>query len=194
VLQRVSLGFFFAAALIPSVVVKAQSTPNIAAVFSARKVSAGTYTNDFFGLTLTPAKAHFTQGGFVSAQAHRARLVDAQSDAKDETRYEIAVLADARSIYPPTLTAEQYVRSVRHQMESQGAQTIQQEQPVKISGVSFVGAIVETAAQNGQAAHYLGIYSTLLNGYVLSVQPEATSEDNVKKIILTMVRFKLSTH
>ena len=168
---------------------EAQELPkDISAVFAAGKITAAKYQNEYFGLTLTPTNAHFTQGGFVNAGGKRARLIDAQTNADNDGKYEISILADERSVYPPSLTLQQYVSSVRHQFEKDGAKTVQQEFPIEVSGLHFVGATVQIA-EKGKETHYLGIYSTFLNGYVLSLEPEATSEGQLRQIVLTMVHF-----
>ena len=84
-------GFFFA---VMGAVTEAQ-TPikDISAVFAEGKVEDNQYKNDYFGLTLTPIGAEFTQGGFVSSQGKRARLIDAQANAKNwEDKYSIAII------------------------------------------------------------------------------------------------------
>ena len=129
------------------------SVKDISAVFAEGKVSGNQYKNDYFGLTLTPAGARFTKGGYVSPQGNRARLVDAQANSKGwEDKYSIAVLADALSANPLVKSPEQYVRSVRHQLEREGLATVQEESPIDISGLRFVQATLKMT-EDGRA-HY----------------------------------------
>ena len=68
---------------------------DIASVFAEGKIHGYEYTNDYFGLTLTAVNAQFTEGGFVSSEGKRARLIDAQCNAESwGDKYEIAILAE----------------------------------------------------------------------------------------------------
>jgi hypothetical protein len=166
-------------------------TRDVSAVFATGKISATEYRNDYFGLTLTPLNAHFTQGDFVNVDGKRARLIDAQANAGNyEDRYEIAILADALSANPLIQSPTQYVRSVRHQFEKEGMATIQEESPIEISGLQFVQATMKVAEQG--RVHYRGMYTTFLNGYILSLDVSAASPERMKQIILSAVHFKAS--
>ena len=166
------------------------SVKDIFAVFAEGRVSGNQYKNDYFGLTLTPIGAEFTKGSFISQQGKRARLVDAEANAKEwEGKYSIAVLADALSANPLIRSPEQYVRSVRHQLEREGLTTVQEESPIEISGVRFIQATMKTA--EGGLEHYQGMHSTFLNGYILSLQVEAPSQERLRQIALSMVSFKV---
>jgi hypothetical protein len=161
----------------------------ISAVFSEGKVSGGQYKNDYFGLTLTPANAEFTQGAFVSSEGKRARLVDARLNGKNwEEKYSIAILADALSANPLVHSPTQYVRSVRHQLEREGMATVQEETSIEISGLKFVQATMKVTEQG--RIHYQGMYTTFLNGYIFSLQVEAPTPERLNQIVLSMVKFK----
>ncbi len=164
-----------------------QSVKGIKTVFSEGKVANGQYKNDYFGVTLSPVNGHFTQGGFVSPEGHRARLIDVQSNTSkwDET-YEIAILADALSANPLVTSPRQYVRSVRHQLEREGSQTIQAEAPVKVSGLKFVYATIRVAGEG--RPHYRGLYTTFLNGYIVSLDVSTASVERLGDV-LKMVKF-----
>ncbi len=168
-----------------------KAAQNISAVYAAGKVSGNRYENEYFGLTLTPAHARFTKGGFVSSQGARARLIDAEANAdKWEDKYSIAVLADTLSDSPLIRSPDDYVRYVRRQFEKEGMTTVQEESPVEISGLRFVQAIMKVKEQG--RTHYQGIYSTFLKGYMISLQVEATSPERLQQVILSVVDFKRS--
>ena len=163
--------------------------PDISSVFAAGKIAGKQYTNDYFGLTLTTTNAEFTKGGFISSQGKRARLIDAEANAKKwEGKYSIAILADALSANPLIRSPEQYLRSVRHQLEKEGLVTVQEESPVTISGLPFMHSIMKSAGQ-GQP-HYQGMYTAFLKGYIVSLQVEAPSLERLQEIVLKMVNFK----
>jgi hypothetical protein len=162
---------------------------DISDIFAGGKISATEYKNDYFGLTLIPTNAQFTQGGFVSANGKRARLIDAEANTmKYEDRYEIAILADALSANPLIRSAAQYVRSVRHEFEKEGMETVQEETPIDISGLHFVEATMKVTEQG--RTHYRGMYTTFLNGYILSIDVTAASQERMKQIVLDTVHFK----
>ncbi|HYG97582.1 MAG TPA: hypothetical protein VD837_00515 [Terriglobales bacterium] len=164
------------------------STKDIKAIFAEGKIADNQYRNDYFGFTLAPLNGHFTQGGFVSSEGKRARLIDAQSNATACCdRYDIAVLADPLSANPSIKSPEQYVRSVRHQLEREGSETVQPESPVEISGTRFVYATMKVGRDS--AAHYRGIYTTFLNGYILSIDVSADSVAGIQQA-LKMLKFK----
>jgi hypothetical protein len=165
---------------------------DISAVYAAGTIRGNEYNNDYFGLTLTPVNAQFTAGGFVNSAGHRARLIDAESNATNwEDKYSIAILAAALSANPLVHFPEQYVRSARHQFEQrEGMSTVQEESPIEISGLRFVQATMKATDQG--RTHYRGMYTTCLNGYILSLQVEARSPERLKQIVLTMVKFNTS--
>lgn len=164
------------------------ATKDIKAVYADGKIADGQYKNAYFGVTLVPENAQFTQGGFVSSEGQRARLVDAQANAANwDDRYEIAILADALSANPLINSPTQYVRSVRHQLEKERFETVQAESAIDISGSKFIYATMKIA-EDGKT-RYRGLYTTFLNGYILSLDLTAGSAARLESI-LKMVRFE----
>src|SRR4029077_13689835 len=97
--------------------------PDISSVFAAGKIAGNQYTNDYFGHPPPPTQSS-PKGGFISSQVKRARLIDAEANAKKwEDKFSIAILADALSANPLIRSPEQYLRSVRHQLEKEGLVT-----------------------------------------------------------------------
>jgi hypothetical protein len=185
--RLVILSLFFVALTLEGTANQA-ATKDITAVYADGKVADGQYKNAYFGLTLTPENAQFTQGGFVSSEGQRARLVDAQANAANwDDRYEIAILADALSANPLVTSPTQYVRSVRHQLEKERFETVQAESAIEISGSKFVYATMKIA-EDGKT-HYRGLYTTFLNGYILSLDVTVGSAARLKSI-LKMVKFE----
>ncbi|MBZ5652222.1 MAG: hypothetical protein LAO18_17270 [Acidobacteriia bacterium] len=111
-----------------------------------------------------------------------------EANAKNwQNKYSIAILADALSANPLIHSPDQYLRSVRHQFEKEGLVTVQEESPIEISGLRFVQATMKSGGPG--LAHFQGMYTTFLNGYIVSLQVEAPSQARVKEI-LAMVTFK----
>jgi hypothetical protein len=173
-LPRILLVLFLASALS----LPAQSPPkDISAIYAEGKTIGNVYKNDYFGLTLSIESGHFTEGGFISAQGKRARLIDAQANAANwQDKYEIAVLADLLSANPLIRSAQQYV----------GLATVQDEIQVKVSGVLFVEAILKVKDEGN--SHYRAIYSTFLNGYILSLDVSAASPEQITQLVSKTVK------
>jgi hypothetical protein len=166
---------------------------DIAAVYAEGKSSGTRYTNGYFGLTLDIAPGEFTQGGFLSEEGKRARLIDAQYKAANpEDRFEIAILADLRSANPKVLSAEHYARIARHQFEKQGMTDVKTEAAVQVSGVQFTEAILKEG--DGASAHCRGIYSTILNGYILSIDVSAPTPERIEELVGRAVKFELAAN
>ncbi len=162
---------------------------DISAVYAEGSVIGNQYRNDYFGLTLTPVGGgKFTKGGFISSQGKRARLIAVEANAENwDDKYSIAILADALSANPLIHSPDQYLRSVRHQFEREGLVTVQEESPLEISGLRFFQATMKTGGPG--PAHFQGMCTTFLNGYIVSLQVEAPSQARMKDI-LAMVTFK----
>jgi len=182
---------FLLALLFSPVVTQAQEKPtkDISAVYAEGKISGTEYRNEYFGLTLNAGPGRFTEGGFVSSEGKRARLVDVQDNSFHfQDKFEIAVLADSLAANPLVHTPEQYARSVRHQFEKQGMETEKAESPIEVSGLPFVQAILKV--KEGGSSHYRGIYTTFLNGYILSLDVSAATPEKIAQLVTAAVKFK----
>ena len=173
------------------VVTQAQQKPSkdISAVYAVGKISGTEYKNEYFALTLTATPGQFTQGGFVSSEGKRARLVDVQNNSSNfQEKFEIAVLADSLAANPLVHAPEQYARSVRHQFERQGMETEKAESPIEVSGLPFVQAILKVS--EGGSTHYRAIYTAFLNGYILSLDVSAATPEKIAQVVTRAVKFE----
>ena len=189
--MRPSSAIVLFALLFGPVVTQPQQKPtkDISAVYAEGKISGTEYKNEYFGLTLSAAPGQFTQGGFVSSEGKRARLVDVQNKSSNfGGRFEIAVLADSLAANPMEHSPEQYARSVRHQFEKQGMETEKAESPIGVSGLPFVHAILKV--NEGGSSHYRAIYTTFLNGYILSLDVSAATPEKIAQLVSTAVKFE----
>jgi hypothetical protein len=177
--------------LLAPVVVQPQQkrTKDISAVYAEGKIGGSEYKNNYFGLTLVAAPGQFTEGGFVNPQGNRARLIDVQNNSTNyQDRFEIAVLADSLAANPKIHSPEQYARSVRHQFEKENMETREVESPVQISGLKFVHAILK--AKDGANVYYRGVYTTFLNGYILSLDVSAATPGKIAQLVTKAIKFK----
>jgi hypothetical protein len=193
-LQRIVLALRWSAILAISCIATStfsgqDSFRDIKTVYNGGRVHGHEYRNDYFGITLTVEEAEFTAGSFLSADEKRARLVDAVAK-KFEDRYEIAILADQLSANPAIHSAEQYLRSVRHGLEREGEQTVDEKFTLEITGVQFVGATLKVTEDG--VVHYRGIFTTLMKGYILNLDVAAATPERTKLLAKSKVRFDTS--
>jgi hypothetical protein len=165
-----------------------ETSSDVKSVVAAGRVNDNLYHNDYFGLTLTAQYGEIAASSFVNNEAQRARLVDVSSKIKSvgPFRYNVGVLIDARTKNPSITSPEQYVRAVRHQFEKEGLVTVQEEFPVELSGVKFVGAVMR-ATLGGQTYHR-GMYTTFLNGYIFSFDVKADKAEGLQELLVKMVK------
>jgi len=180
------LAMMFAVLALP---LSAQTPPkDIADIYAEGKVSGNVYKNDYFGVTLTLESGAFTKGGFLSTQGKRARLIDAASNATNwQDKFDIAILADLLAANPLIRSAQQYARSVRHQFEKEGMETIQEEAPVNVSGVPFIEVVLKV--KDSGPGHYRAIYTAFRNGYILSLDVSAATPDKITQLVSKTVKF-----
>ena len=117
-----------------------------------------------------------------------ARLLNAVYDSPDGAKnYTIGLMVDSLDNYPKTMPTATYVRSVRHQLEKDGLLTEREEFPVNISGVAFTGAILKVP-EKPNFGYRRGIYSTFLNGYVLSLEIQARDQERIQQVLSFAVK------
>jgi hypothetical protein len=175
-------------ALAPVLPAQNYKPPDVTTVAAAGSVAKFGYTNSYFKLSILAPNATVNLNPLVNASGGRARLVQVLSDGKswNET-YTFAVLADSQANYrPPLESTTQYVRSVRHKLEKEGLSTVKEEFPITIAGAQFTGAILQEHTPEGRK-YVRGMYSTFLNGYVLSLDVEAASEAKLTEMLAHMV-------
>lgn len=186
---RWASSFLLAALAFPRVPTPA-APKGIRAVYVEGKIAHGTYTNPYFGVTLTPVGGKFTRGAFISKDGGRARLADAQMDTRQwASRYEIAILADARRANPGIHSPATYVRAVLRALGRKGWETIHRGRPTTISGRRFIGALLAKRYGWFGPDRYRGISTTFLKGYIVSLEIDAGSLPCLREA-RRMVRFR----
>ena len=94
--------------------------------------------------------------------------------------YTISILADRLSNYPTLKSRTEYVDGTSSQLEREGAKRSRDDFPYVISGVEFTGVMLRES-DGPDLSHFRGIFSTVIKGYVLSLDIAATSEGQVLK-------------
>jgi hypothetical protein len=167
-----------------------KKSADISDVAAAGTVAGSRYTNSYFKLTVDAPNATLILDPLVVAGGGRARLIQVLSkQTKFDDTYTFAVLADSLTMYPQLQSPAQYVRSVRHQLEKEGLPTVREEFSVILAGVEFTGAVLQEQVPSGKK-YYRGMYTTFRNGYILTLDAEAASEDKLNQLVAHLVSFK----
>jgi hypothetical protein len=169
----------------------AQTKPgaDITSVATSGTVSGNRYVNSFFGVTIEAPEATFQLNPLLNSGGQRARLLQVLSKRGDwADTFTLAVLADSLRNYPTLQSPERYVRSVRHQLEREGLSTVREDFPITISGVQFAGVVVQEQAASGRK-YYRGTFATFRQGYVLSLDVEAASPEQLNVLVSRLVTF-----
>ncbi|MGA6988000.1 MAG: energy transducer TonB [Terriglobales bacterium] len=163
---------------------------DIASLIASGKVEGQRYWNQYFGVSFTAPRAVFTAPSVVDDQGRNVRLVDAVAGTgKREDMFTISILADRLSNYPELKSRAEYVEGISGRLQREGAKRNRDTFPYVISGVEFVATILQES-DSSDMSHFRGIFSTVMKGYVLSLDIAAPSEDQVLKIA-SSVEFKL---
>ena len=183
-----SLGFVGIALLVTTAILGQGAKKDISSVVAVGKVNGDIYNNAYLGLSLTAPSAKFTAPSLVNVEGRRARLVNIVCDSPDGAKnYTIGLLADSLENYPKGMRTTVYVRSVRHQLERDGLLTEREEFPTKISDMAFVGAVLKVP-EKPDFGYRRGIYSTFLNGYVVSLEVQARDEERIQQVLSSAVK------
>jgi len=178
-----------AIALLASAAIQGQVPKSeISSVVAAAKMNGDVYLNTYFGISLSAPKASFTAPELVNVAGRRARLLNAVYDSpQGAMNYTLGLMADSLENYPKGMSMAVYVRSVRHQLEKDGLITHREEFPVTISGIPFVGAVLKVP-EKSTFGYYRGIYSTFLDGYVVSLEVQSGSEERLQQLLSSAVK------
>jgi len=169
-----------------------EQTPNgnISSVILSGKVEGDIYSNTYLGISLAAPKAHWDwpDPGKVDLIGNRARLVNAGYHlGGPDDNYTLAVLADSQGTFPKGTTTELYVRSARYRVEGDNLKTYREEFPLTVSGVPFIGAVL-LFFEKPNFGYYRGLYSTILNGYFVTIEVQCGSEERLQKLLSSAVR------
>jgi hypothetical protein len=152
---------------------------DIKAVASAGHVKAAEYENDYFGVTvrLPEPNEHLVLNGLVAET--RAILLEAVNEKGDMQHWHnFAIVAHSADIPGLTSTA-QFVRSVRHQLERDGFQTMRAEIPVTIAGHEFIQSDLKMESKNRN--YCKAVMFTQIKGYMFGFWMEAVNKEQLGK-------------
>ena len=192
-LFRARLVAFFTGLLLSAVAAQGQgSKVDFSSVAAAGKATGDTYQNSYLGITLSAPKAHWEVRGPISVQGRQGRLIDAVYDSGVPERgpkenYTLALLVESQENFLKGTTTEQYARKVRHRVEDDNVKIYREEFPVTVQGVPFVGTVFRFFERSDRG-YYRALYSTVLNGYFVTIEVQCGEEERLQKLLSSVIK------
>jgi hypothetical protein len=161
----------------------------ISSVAASGRVESDTYRNQYFGVSFVALGAKVTLPSVVDDHANSARLVDAVARSQNhDDRYSVSILVESLSNYPNLKSLDDYVEQVSAQFKREGTERARDDFPYTISGIVFVGAVFKIH-DGSDASHFRAIFSTVMKGYLLSLDVTAAKEQQALTIA-SSIQFK----
>jgi len=164
---------------------------DITSVAAAGKVTADVYQNSYFQLTLSAPKAQWSFPP-LSAETQQAKLLEAVYDQGVPERgpkenHTIAQLAVSVANFAKGTPTDVYVRQLRQHMDRDNVKTYRDAFPLTVSGISYSGTVSQVF-QTAEVGYYRGLYSTVLNGYFVTVVVQCGEEERLQKLLTSAVK------
>jgi len=158
---------------------------DFSSVAAAGKVTGDNYQNSVLGITLSAPKAHWDVRGPINAARRQGRLIDAVYDSGVPERgpqenYTLGLLVESQENYPKSTTLDQYVRGLRQRVEDTNVKIHREAFPLTIQDAPFVGAVFRFY-ERPDFGYYRGLYSTILNGYFVTIEVQCGDEERLVK-------------
>jgi hypothetical protein len=165
---------------------------DFSSMVAAGKVNGGVYQNSILGIALSAPKVHWDVRGPISAERRQGRLIDAVYDSGlpergPQENYTLGLLVESQENFPKGTTLEQYVRGLRHRVEDENVKIYREQFPLKIKGVPFVGTVFRFY-ERPSSGYYRGLYSTILNGYFVTIEVQCGSGERLQKLLSSAVQ------
>lgn len=159
----------------------AQSAPkaNIKAVADAGHLRGAEYKNDYFSVTvrLPEPNEHLVLNGLVADD--RAILLEAVNEKGDMQQWHNFVIVAHSADIPGLTSTVQFVRSVRHQLERDGFQTLRAEIAVTVGGREFIESDLKMESKNQN--YCKAIMLTRIKDYMFGFWMEAVNQEQLHK-------------
>ena len=150
---------------------------DIKTVTAAGHVKGADYENSYFGVTvrLPQPNEQLVLNGLVAE--NRAILLEAvHAEGEMQQRHKFVIVAQSASI-PGLSSTAQFVRSVRHQLEKEGFQTVRAEATVMIGGHEFI----QSELMMKDKSYWKAILATPIKGYMFGFWMEASNKEQLDK-------------
>jgi len=165
---------------------------DFSSMVAAGKMNGNSYQNPILGLTLSAPNAHWEVRGPISGASGQGRLIDADYDSGVPERgphenYTLGLLVESQAIHPKGMTLDQYVRSLRRRVEDETVKIEREAFPVTGQDVPFVGTVF-LFYERSNFGYYRGLYSTILNGYFVTIEVQCGQEERLQKLLSSAVK------
>jgi hypothetical protein len=145
------------------------------------RMEGSQYVNDFFHVVVEVPQPTDSLRLNTIVHADSVQLVMAvKSEGPIDERFMFSVIAKSME-RPDSFTTEQFVRSVRHNLEREGMQTLVSEKGVVISGQTFI--LSKLKFESNEVHYYKAVLATIRNGAVLGFWIEAADEGSLDKLL-----------
>jgi hypothetical protein len=104
-----------------------------------------------------------------------------------EENYTLALLVESLDSYPKGTTIEQYALNVRHRVEDDKVKIYREEFPLTVQGVPFVGTVFRFF-ERPESGYYRALYSTVLNGYFVTIEVQCGGEERLQKLLSSALK------
>lgn len=156
------------------------------------KVNGDIYQNSILGITLSAPKAHWEVRGAISDASGQGRLIDAVYDSGVPERgpqenYTVSLLVESQGNLPKGTTLDRYVRRLRQRVEEDNVKIDREAFPLTVQDVRFVGTVFRFY-ERSDFGYYRGLYSTILNGYFVTIELQCGDEERLQRLLSAMVK------
>jgi hypothetical protein len=169
-----------------------QVKSDFSSMVAAGKVNGDIYRNSILGITLSAPKAHWEVRGPISAGRRQGRLVDAGYDSSVPERgpkesYTLGLLVESQENYPKGTTVNKYVRSLRQRVEDENVKIHREAFPLMVQDAPFIGTVF-LFYERQNFGYYRGLYSTILNGYFVTIEVQCGEEERLQKLLSSAIQ------
>jgi hypothetical protein len=159
---------------------------------AAGKVNGDIYQNPILGITLSAPKVQWEVRGPISAARGQGRLIDAVYDLGvpergSQENYTLGLLVESQVNFPKGTTLDQYVRKLRQRVEDDNVRIDREAFPLTVQDVRFVGTVFRFY-EKPDFGYYRGLYSTILNGYFVTIELQCAGEERLQKLLSSTVK------
>jgi len=183
----------FLVGVFPLLAMQGQVVKNdFSSMTAAGKVNGDIYQNSILGITLSAPKAHWEVRGPISSARRQGRLIDAVYDSGVAERgpqenYTLGLLVESQENFANGTTLEQYVRSLRQRVEDDNVKIYREGFPLTVKDVAYFGTIFRFY-ERPDFGYYRGLYSTILNGYFVTIELQCGGEERLQKLLSSAVQ------
>ena len=171
----------FYLAFVAGVLFLAAETPkraDVNSVAAAGHIKNKEYTNSYFGVHVQlPQPAPKVELNKLVAENRVMLLLASNETGSTDQQYTFTIVAHSDDI-PGLEDTPQFVRSVRHQLEREGYETLLAEARVVIGGHEFIQSNLKMLNRN----YWKSVLVTRMKGYMFGFWMEAPSKQQMEKL------------